>query len=303
MSDLHPTLRLGRYLPREIVGPNRLPLLRAGTRLQPTARDVEVIRVAPGVDTRVHRPPPGGRRAAPGVLYLHGGGFVLGTAAMGDDFCARLARHLDVVVAAVEYRLAPEHPFPIPLEDSYAALRWLAEQPDVDADRIAIVGESAGGGLGAGLALLARERDEVTPVLQVLSYPMLDDRTVDGSAHPDLVRLWGPASNRFGWTAYLGDLTDTDHVPATAAPARAEDLSRLPAAWIGVGTADLFHAEDLAYARRLREAEVACELHEVAGAYHGFDRVEPGAEVSRGFLRARIGALRAALGDDARSPA
>lgn len=274
MSDLHPTLRLGRYLPREIVGPNRLPLLRAGTRLQPTARNVEVVRLAPGVDARIYRPPSGGRRAAPGVLYLHGGGFVIGTAAMGDDFCARLARHLDVVVAVVEYRLAPEHPFPIPLEDSYAALLWLAEQTDVDADRIAIVGESAGGGLGAGLALLARDRGEITPILQVLSYPMLDDRTVDGSAHPDLVRLWGPASNRFGW-----------------------------AAWIGVGTGDLFHAEDLAYARRLREAGVPCDLHEVAGAYHGFDRVEPRAEVSRGFLRSRIGVLRRTLESDAPAPA
>ena len=296
MATFHPDLRLARFLPRAPVGPRILPLVRLATGLVPTDRDVEVAEVEPGVSARVHRPPSGGRTPAPGVLYVHGGGYVIGNAAMGDDFCQRLARHLDVVVAAVEYRLAPEHPYPVPLEDCHAALRWLAAQPEVDGQRIALVGESAGGGLAAGLALLARERGPVDPVLQVLSYPMLDDRTTDGGVEAAAMRLWNQRSNRFGWDAYLGDLRGGE-VPATAAPARAQDLAGLPRTWIGVGTNDLFHAEDVAYARRLLEAGVEVDLHVVEGAYHGFDVTEPGTPVARDFLRERVRALQEVLGD------
>jgi acetyl esterase/lipase len=199
------------------------------------------------------------------------------------------------VVAAVDYRLAPEHPYPTPLEDAYAGLRWLAAQPDVDAERLAVVGESAGGGLAAGLALAARDRGEVHLAAQVLSYPMLDDRTTDRGVDARMLRLWNARSNRFGWDSYLGDLASGE-VPATAAPARAEDLSDLPATWIGVGTCDLFHAEGVAWAQRLMRAGVPCDLLAVDGAYHGFDVAEPRAEVSRAFLQARIGALRVGLG-------
>jgi acetyl esterase/lipase len=198
------------------------------------------------------------------------------------------------VVAAVDYRLAPEHPYPTPLEDAHAALRWLAEQPEVDAERIALVGDSAGGGLAAALALLVRDLGEIRPVLQVVSYPMLDDRTTDGGIDPRALRMWNQNSNRFGWDAYLGDLA-CGEVPATAAPARAEDLAGLPATWIGVGTNDLFHAESVAWAQRLKAVGVPCELFVVEGAYHGFDGIEPRAAVSRAFLRARIDALRDAL--------
>jgi len=296
MASFHPDLRLARFLPRSPVGPRILPLVRMASGLVPEDRDVEVAEVEPGVSVRVHRPPSAGRSPAPGVLYVHGGGYVIGSASMGDDFCSRLARHLDVVVAAVEYRLAPEHPYPVPLEDCHAALGWLAEQPDVDADRIALVGESAGAGLAAGLSLLARERGPVVPVLQVLSYPMLDDRTTHGGVEAAAMRLWNERSNRFGWDAYLGDLRGGD-VPATAAPARAGDLSGLPATWIGVGTNDLFHAEDVAWAQRLRDAGVEVGLHVVEGAYHGFDIAEPRTAVARDFLRERIRALQGALAD------
>lgn len=298
MPSFHPDLTRARFLPETLIGPRSLALVRLGTRLQRGARDVEVVDVAPGVRARIHRPPAGGRTPAPGVLYVHGGGYVIGTAAMGDDFCSRLARHLDVVVAAVDYRLAPEHPYPTPLEDAYAALKWLAAQPEVDADRLALTGESAGGGLAAGLALLARDRGGIAPVLQVLSYPMLDDRTTDGGLDPRVLRMWNQRSNRFGWDSYLGDLGGDD-VPATAAPARADDLAGLPATWIGVGTHDLFHDEDVAWARRLEAAGVACDLLVVEGAYHGFDVAQPRAEVSRDFLRARIAAFRGALSDPA----
>lgn len=296
MATFHPDLRLARFLPRAPVGRRILPLVRMLTRLAPVDGDVEVAEVEPGVSVRVHRPPSGGRDPAPGVLYVHGGGYVIGNAAMGDDFCQRLAHHLDVVVAAVEYRLAPEHPYPVPLEDCHAGLRWLAGQPEVDEQRIALVGESAGAGLAAGLALRARERGQVTPVLQVLSYPMLDDRTTDGGVEPAAMRLWNESSNRFGWDAYLGDLRDGD-VPGTAAPARAEDLAGLPRTWIGVGTNDLFHAEDVAWAQRLRDAGVEVDLHVVEGAYHGFDIAEPRTPVARDFLRERIRVLRDVLAD------
>lgn len=206
MPSFHPDPRLARFLPRTVIGPRTLRLVRLGTRLQSGARDVEVVEVAAGVSARIHRPSVDRGSPAPGVLRLHGGGFVIGTAAMGDAFCARLAEHPDVVVAAVDYRLAPEHPYPVPLQDAYAALQWLAEQPQVNAGRIALVGDSAGGGLAAGPALLARDRGEILPVLQVLSYPMLDDRTTDGGVDPRALRLWNQRSNRFGWKAYLGDL-------------------------------------------------------------------------------------------------
>jgi acetyl esterase/lipase len=296
LSMFHPDLKLARVLPRTVIGPRSFRLIRLGTRLQRGVRDVEVVEVAAGVSARIHRPPGGHSSSGSGVLYIHGGGYVIGTAALGDPFCARLAQHLGVVVAAVDYRLAPEHPYPTPLEDAHAALRWLAEQPEVDAERIALVGDSAGGGLAVALALLVRDRGEIRPVLQVLSYPMLDDRTSDGGVDPRVLRMWNQRSNRFGWDAYLGGLAGAE-VPPTAAPARAEDLAGLPATWIGVGTNDLFHAENVAWAQRLEAVGVPCELVVVEGAYHGFDGVEPRAEVSRAFLRARVDALRDALTD------
>jgi acetyl esterase/lipase len=294
VATFHPDLTLTRFLPRTLIGPRTFRLVRLATRLQRGARDVEVVEVAAGVTARIHRPPPGRRSTGAGVLYVHGGGYVIGTAELGDPFCSRLAEHLQVVVAAVDYRLAPEHPYPTALEDAHAALRWLAEQPEVDAERIALVGDSAGGGLAAALALRTRDLRDVRPVLQVLSYPMLDDRTTDGGVDPRVLRMWNERSNRFGWDAYLGELAG-GLVPATAAPARAEDLAGMPATWIGVGTHDLFHAEDVAWARRLDAAGVPCELVVVEGAYHGFDGVEPRAAVSRAFLRARLDALRDAL--------
>jgi len=314
VSRFHPDLTRAWFVPKAVVGPRTYRLARIGSRLQRGARDVEVVEVAPGVTARIHRPPggnpsPGGKpplsgettphppgSTAPAVLYLHGGGYVIGSATLGDRFCARLAGHLGVVVAAVDYRLAPEHPYPTPLHDAHAALRWLAAQPEVDAQRIALVGESAGGGLAAALALHVRDVGELRPVLQVLSYPMLDDRTTDGGLDPAVLRVWSQRSNRFGWDAYLGQLA-SGQVPATAVPARADDLAGLPATWIGVGTNDLLHAEDVAWARRLDAAGVRCELLEVDRAYHGFDAVEPGAAVSRAFLRARLAALRVAFAD------
>jgi len=222
---------------------------------------------------------------------------VLGTAAQDDDLCRQVAEALGIVVAAVDYRLAPEHPFPVPLEDCHDALVWLAGRLNVDATRIAIGGASAGGGLAAGLALLARQRRVVAPVFQLLVYPMLDDRTATRSDIDERnFRLWDNKSNRFGWASYLGRPPGSDGVTDLAAPARAHDLTRLPPAWIGVGSLDLFFDEDVDFANRLRQAGVDCRLHIVDGAFHGFDRVAAKKPVAQQFLATQIDALATALG-------
>lgn len=291
----NPQLRAARFLPRAGVGRRSLRLVRLLTRLAPTDSrlNAAVVTVDANVSVRVFRPP-APRNPAPALLWIHGGGMVIGTAATDDRICRGFADDLGIVVVSVEYRLAPEHPFPTPLYDCYAALRWLAHQPDIDPALIAIGGASAGGGLAASLALLAKERGEIRPVLQLLTYPMIDDRSSDRTdIDGRRLRMWSRNSNRFGWSAYLGAAAGA--VPPLAAPARYEDLSGLPAAWIGVGTNDLFHDEDVAYARRLREAGVPCALHVVPGAYHGFDLVEAKSPVSREFRSAQAAALDAAL--------
>ncbi|MGX1809150.1 alpha/beta hydrolase [Nocardia sp. NPDC055321] len=295
-TDFNSDLRIARFLPRTVISPRTLRLVRRLTALagqRPLSRGTSE-QVDSNVTVRVFRPSRA-RDAAPGILFIHGGGYVIGSAAMGDRFCRRAAEELGAVVASVEYRLAPEHSFPTPLEDCYAALTWLADQPDVNPRRIAIVGESAGGGLAAALAQLTTWSTEVRPVLQALSYPMLDDRTAARTdIDPDRLRMWDQRSNRLAWRAYLGAAAD-GQVPPLAAPARCADLSGLPPAWIGVGTNDLFYDEDVAYAERLRQAGVPCTLHVADGAYHGFDLIESRARISRTFQQARLDALREAL--------
>ncbi|WP_454860100.1 alpha/beta hydrolase [Promicromonospora soli] len=303
--SFHPQLRAARFLPRTIITARTLPTLRVLTKLTGKARrpDAEVVSVNDDVSVHVFRPaslrtptrPPAGT-GSPALLWIHGGGMVLGDAGQDSAVCRRMADELGIVVVSVEYRLAPEHPFPTPLEDCYTALEWLARQPDIDSARIAVGGQSAGAGLAAALTLLAKERGEIRPVLQLLSYPMLDDRTTTRTdVDPRRLRVWSPKSNRFGWGAYLGGTIADGTVPPLAAPARYADLSGLPPAWIGVGTNDLFHDEDVAYARRLQEAGVDCTLHVVPGAYHNFDSLEAKAPVSQAFLQAQIAALDEAL--------
>jgi acetyl esterase/lipase len=293
-NDVHPDLRrVARIAPRHIIGPGTLPIVRrvsavTGRLRQPDTSGVEVIALESGAAVRLFRPV-GATEATPALLWIHGGGYVIGTAQQDDRLCRRFCKRLGITVASVEYRLAPEHPYPVPLEDCYSALTWLAGQPAVDESRLAIGGASAGGGLAAALALLARDRGEIAPAFQLLAYPMLDDRSSATVASPNY-RLWSPRSNRFGWKAYLGGAD-----PRVAVPGRRDDLAGLPPAWIGVGTHDLFHDEDLAYAERLRAAGVPCHVEIVPGAFHGFDLVVPKTQVAQQFFASQCDGLRAAL--------
>ena len=307
-TDFHPDLSLGRYLRTPSIGSRTSWVLRALPSRRPdVGPDVVVERLvvagppdAPPVELLVYRPVRL-RTSAPALLWAHGGGFVIGAPEQDARTCARFALELGITVAAVRYRLAPPHPAPAAVEDAYAALTGLVERAAglyVDPDRIAVGGASAGGGLTAGLAQLAHDRGDVRPVLQLLVYPMLDDRTVLREDLDDLpTRLWTTGSNRFGWRSYLGVEPGSPEVPAYAAPARREDLSGLPPTWIGVGTLDLFHDEDLAYAARLEAVGVPTRLEVVPGAFHGFDGVMAKAQVSQDFWRKQADALRDAFED------
>lgn len=290
MADFHPELkRSARLIPRSMITPNSLPVFRVAARLMDrrTPPDVDVLTLASGVRVRLHRAPDA-QAKGPAVLWIHGGGYVIGSAAQDDDLCRRFARELGCTVVAVDYRLAPEYPYPTPLEDCYGALRWMADLPGVDPARVAVAGASAGGGLAAALALLARDRGEVNLAAQLLVYPMVDDRSATQEGLDDHHhRLWTQKSNVYGWASYLGDAD-----PNVAVPARNPDLGGLPPAWIGVGTNDLFHQEDLAYAERLTSAGVPCDVEVVPGAFHGFDGVVPKARVSQSFFASQVAWLR-----------
>jgi acetyl esterase/lipase len=218
----------------------------------------------------------------------------------GDDLLAKgLTLALNCVVASVEYRLAPEHPFPAPLEDCYAGLKWLASNADelgLNGERIAIGGASAGGGLAAGLGLLARDRAEVKVCYQLLIYPMIDDANVEqaGPNVPD-TPLWTRANNLVGWRSYLGQEPGSAGVSAYAAATRVEDVSGLPPTFIGVGTPDLFRDEDIAYAQRLMNAGVPTELHVYADGFHGFNMFAPDTNAAQRFTAEYTTLLRQVL--------
>jgi acetyl esterase/lipase len=254
---------------------------------------------APDVRLIITAPAEAGR-GRPGVLHIHGGGFVMGAPEMTGETDAAYAREFGAVVVSVDYRLAPETPHPGPVEDCYAGLAWLAGEAEalgVDPDRIAVSGESAGGGLAAALVLLAKHRGEIPVAFQHLVFPMLDDRTVTHSDPSPFFGqfVWTPESNRFGWASLLGRASGASDVSPFAAPARAVDLAGLPPTFMICGALDLFLEEDLEYARRLMRAGVPTELHIYPGAPHGFMFV-PDAEVTRAFARDSMAALRRAIG-------
>jgi acetyl esterase/lipase len=235
----------------------------------------------------------------PAILHMHGGGFVVGSAFASIGSLQALAQATDCVIVSVDYRLAPEARFPAALQDNYAALLWLktnAASLGIDASRLAVMGESAGGGHAAMLAIAARDRGEVSIAHQFLVYPMLDDRTGSTVHHPPQQGslIWTPAHNRFGWEALLGCPAGSANVPVGAVPARLDDLTGLPPTYISVGSIDLFASEDIEFASKLINDGVPCELHVVPGAFHAFDLLAP-TQLGKDFGLSLINAIRSAL--------
>lgn len=301
-----------RRVPRELRSPNlRRPTPMWHARLAPFVRrltdvptalaDGVTVREAMAGSVRVLLHEPAGRsRPSGAVVWMHGGGLMLGRAENAHERCSTLARDLGVLVVSVDYRLAPEDPYPAAIDDCAQALAWVhegAHELGIDPGRVAVGGDSAGGGLAACLA--QRAHDEGLQVaLQVLVYPMLDDRTgLRGDRRGIRGPLtWTPRSNRVGWSAYLGHPVGMEESRPYAVAARRADLSGLAPAWIGVGEYDLFHDEDVEYARRLVEAGVDCELVTVPGMYHGADGVQPTPPTMVTFLGSATEALRRVIG-------
>ncbi|SDS56058.1 alpha/beta hydrolase [Actinoplanes derwentensis] len=228
-----------------------------------------------------------------GCLYhIHGGGMIIGDNRTGITEMLDLAEHFGLVVVSVEYRLAPETPHPGPVNDCYAGLLWTAKNAaalSVDPGRLIVVGGSAGGGLAAALALMARDLDGPDLLGQLLIYPMLDDRNdTASSVQMAGLGIWDRGSNRTGWSALLGEAAGGPDVSPYAAPARATDLSGLPPAFIDVGSAETFRDEDVAYATRIWQAGGRAELHVWPGAFHGFDAMVPSAALSQDARQARV---------------
>jgi acetyl esterase len=250
---------------------------------------------APGRDGQPDVPllvyTPAGQRLRPAILHIHGGGMVIGSAAMSKVNASAMAVAQDAVVVSVDYRLSPEVPFPGPQEDCYAALSWLianAATLGIDPARIVVTGESAGGGLAAALAHMVRDRGEYRIAGQLLIYPMLDHRTGgadDAYCNPTTGEfVWTREANRYGWAALQGDYALDDARLGWFSPARADSLTGLAPAFISVGGLDLFLDEDFDYARRLSAAGVPVELHSYPGAMHAFNMVETAA-VAQQFSR------------------
>ncbi|GIF13780.1 alpha/beta hydrolase [Actinoplanes teichomyceticus] len=253
---------------------------------------------APDVPVRIYTPADRDG-AVPGLLYIHGGGFVLGTLDMFHMHLLRVADELGIVIVSVDYRLAPEHPFPAPVEDCYAALTWVAARAaelGIDPERLGVGGESAGGGLAAAVALLARDRGGPALCFQYLGIPELDDRldTPSARAYVD-TPVWNRPNAVFSWTSYLGAEPGGDDVSPYAAPARADDLAGLPPAFVSACQFDPLRDEDIAYAQRLAHAGVAVELHHYPGAFHGSSMIQA-AGISRRMLADELAALRRGLG-------
>ena len=302
---VHPELRKATAsFPKLPVGSNfgrkltrlLLPLLLPKTKL-PQGTTIEWVKAASGQKLRVYTPAGTKTRAA--MLYIHGGGMMIGAPQMDDGLLSNLAAELDILIVSPEYRLAPEHPYPAPVDDCHEAWQWMlsnSSQRGIDTKRIAIGGESAGGGLAAGLVLRIHDEGGQRPIAQWLLCPMLDDRTAqDRSLDAADHYIWNNKLNLAGWTSYVGNKIGTDQVPSYAAPARRSDFNGLPKAWIGVGDVELFYQEDKKYADSLKSAGVPCELDVVAGGPHAFEGMAPDAQVSKDYAARAKNWLKMAL--------
>jgi acetyl esterase/lipase len=285
------TSRFGRALTRSL-----LPLLVPRPKT-PAGITIEQLKTPSGVKLRVYSPTGAKTRAA--MLYIHGGGMMIGSPAMDDALLAGTAAELDIVIVSPDYKLAPENPYPAALNDCHAAWKWILDnltQRRIDGNRIAIGGESAGGGLAAGLVLRIHDEGGSQPVAQWLFCPMLDDRTALDRSLDDLDHfVWNNKMNLVGWSSYLGNDIGADKVSAYAAPARRTNFKGLPATWIGVGDVELFYEENKAYAAKLADAGVACELDVVSGAPHAFEGLAPDSKLAKDYLARAKSWLSAAL--------
>jgi acetyl esterase/lipase len=274
--------------------------LLAALEVPPNPNVVSADRVVPGpqgapdITVRVYRPVDT-TGTLPGIYFIHGGGMILGNMDGEDPAASTICERVDAVVVSVEYRLAPENPYPAPVEDCYAGLVWMARNAaelGFDPDRLAVYGGSAGGGLTIATSMLARDRGFPALRFQMPIYPMIDDRNETPSSHEITdVGIWDRSANIEAWQWYLGNGKPDQY----AAPARAEDLAGLPATFIDVGTVDLFRDEDIAFATRLMQAGVPTELHVNPGAYHAAEMLAPEAPLSERIWARRIEALRRAL--------
>lgn len=268
------------------------PSVQISTRMIPGPDD------NPSVRVRIYEPKEKSG-TLPGLLWIHGGGYVLGDPEGDDVLCQRYVTEANCVVVSVDYRLAPENPYPAGLEDCYAALKWFSEHASelgVDPSRIGAAGASAGGGLTAALSLLARDRKGPELCFQMPLYPMIDDRNnTPSSLEITGNMIWNHDLNEKGWTMYLDGKNGTEHVPEYAAPARAADLAGLPYTYTCVGQLDPFRDETLDYVTRLCRAGVDVEFHLYPGCYHGFEGVVPDAEISQRALSEYIGAVKYVL--------
>ncbi|WP_284748245.1 alpha/beta hydrolase [Amycolatopsis sp. RTGN1] len=276
-----PSLPIGRKWGRRVV---RALVRRRGPGKPIDGVDVRTLNQGQGL--RLYTPAGGGSGAA--LLWMHGGGYIIGDICQDDTFCSATAHELGIVVVSAEYRLAPEHPFPAALDDAFAAWQWLQQSAGslgVSADRIAVGGSSAGAGLAACLAQRIHDAGGTQPAGQWLFSPMLDDRTaarheLDQLRH----RVWSNSANRIGWGAYLGVDVSGPRRPDYSVAARRADLRGLPPTWISVGDIDLFADECREYAERMRTAGVDCSLDLVPGAPHGFEAWAPETSIALGLL-------------------
>ncbi len=293
---------------RDTLADYRRRVVEAYSAAQPPQHEERIIpgpADAPNVRVLLYRPKADSKKL-PAVLSIHGGGFNSGTADMVGAGCRAMADKFGVLVVNVDYRLAPESPFPAPLEDCYATLKWMSDQAGqlgIDSTRIILMGGSAGGGLAAALALLARDRKDYVLRAQVLNYPMLDARTGTPEAPVDNVMtgefIWTRRSNQQGWRHMRGDGVIPPEKLGYFSPALAEDLSGLPPTFIAVGSLDLLLEEDVAYALRLARAGVPVETHVYPGAVHGF-KAAPGS-ISKQAERDLQAAMDRFVLDDAKS--
>jgi len=295
LSAVAPELQpLIRRMPRApVTNGFQRRLSRLLIRLLPKVRQegvtLEIIREG-SVSLRLYRPQT--LRTTSPLLWIHGGGYMIGTAKQDDRFCGETSAKLGMIVVSAEYRLAPEHSFPAAIDDCFMVWNWLQRSAavlEIDPTRVVIGGQSAGGGLAAGLVQRLHDSGGIKPLAQWLFCPMLDDRT---TTRTDLATLdhfiWNNRLNTIGWRSYLGGGTAEQQIPPYAVPARRHDLHGLPPAWIGVGGIDLFHDECQTYAERLDAAGIDVTLDDVPGAPHAFEALARGTTLATDYVaRAR----------------